>query len=51
MVEYKIVKYCRMCRVRFTVGRRDSKMNFCEKCQKRVDKERAEAARSEKNDD
>ncbi|MBW2984037.1 hypothetical protein KY361_02915 [Candidatus Woesearchaeota archaeon] len=40
MVEYNIVKYCRICRERFVVGRRESKKQFCDKCQVKVDKER-----------
>ena len=40
MVEYNLVKYCRMCRERFVVGRRESKKYYCDKCQVKVDKER-----------
>lgn len=33
MVDYKIVKYCRMCKKRFVVRKGESKINYCEECQ------------------
>jgi hypothetical protein len=39
MVDYNIVKYCRWCRVRFVVPKKDAKKYYCNKCQKKVDKE------------
>jgi len=39
MVEYNIIKNCRLCRVRFVVKRVESKKIFCDKCEKIADKE------------
>ena len=36
MVEYKIVKHCRLCKVRFVVQKEESKKNYCDKCIKRL---------------
>ena len=33
MVEYKIVKFCRICRKRFVVQKGESKRNCCDDCQ------------------
>lgn len=33
MVEYKIIKFCRMCRKRFVVDRTESKKIYCDDCQ------------------
>jgi len=33
MIDYKIVKYCRACRVRFVVNKDESKKNYCDSCQ------------------
>lgn len=38
MAEYKIVKYCRLCKKRFIVNRGESKMYYCDDCQSKVDK-------------
>jgi len=38
MVEYNVVKYCRMCKKRFLVGKSEAKKNFCDACQKIYDK-------------
>ena len=32
MAEYKIIKYCRMCRKRFVVNKGESKKNYCDEC-------------------
>jgi len=39
MVEYNMINFCRRCRARFVVGRRDSKRAYCDKCEKIKDKE------------
>jgi hypothetical protein len=39
MADYKIVKYCRMCRKRFVVNKTESKQYYCDDCQSKVDKE------------
>jgi len=39
MVEYNLIKNCRLCRARFVVGRSESKRIFCSKCEKIADKE------------
>ncbi len=39
MADYKIVKYCRLCRTRFVVNKKDAKMNYCKKCQVKINKE------------
>jgi len=38
MVDYKIVKYCRLCKKRFVVSKKDAKTNYCEDCLKRIQK-------------
>ena len=35
MVEYKIVKYCVACKARFVVDKKDSKVFYCDNCQKK----------------
>jgi hypothetical protein len=42
MVDYKIVKYCRLCKERFVVPKGQSKQYHCDKCQKMIDKEQEE---------
>ena len=42
MVDYRIVKFCRMCKVRYVVDKSESKKNYCDKCQKKMDKENDE---------
>ena len=39
MIEYKIIKYCRRCRKRFVVNKGESKKNYCDPCQKIIEKE------------
>ena len=36
MVEYNIVKFCRLCRARFVVGKSEAKRQFCAVCQKKT---------------
>jgi len=36
MVDYKIVKYCRMCKQRFTVPKGNVKIIYCTECQNKV---------------
>ena len=43
MVNYKIVKYCRICKTRFVVMRDKSKVHLCEACLKRLAEAKAEA--------
>lgn len=37
MTEYNIVKYCRLCRKRYVVGKADARKNYCDKCKARID--------------
>jgi len=49
MVEYNIVKHCRMCGIRYIVPRTKSKKDYCDPCMAKVIKTReAEAAADEK---
>jgi ribosomal protein S26 len=41
MVAYKIVKYCRACQERFVVEKGQSRVVYCDKCQKKMEKDRA----------
>lgn len=38
MINYKIVKHCRLCRVRFVVFKAESKKIYCDACQVKVNK-------------
>jgi len=38
MVEYTIVKYCKMCRKRFLVNRGESKRYYCNDCESKANK-------------
>ena len=40
MIDYKIVKYCRLCRKRFVVARGKVRIIYCTECQKKVLSER-----------
>ena len=40
MADYNIIKFCRACRKRFVVSKGESKKNYCDVCQIRMDKER-----------
>lgn len=44
MVDYKIVKYCRLCKKRFVVSKGESRKNYCDKCQLRIEKSYLEEA-------
>lgn len=35
MANYRLVKYCRMCKVRFVVDRSRSREHYCEACTKK----------------
>jgi len=39
MVEYKLVKYCRACKTRFTVDKGQSRVIYCKPCQRKIKKE------------
>jgi uncharacterized Fe-S radical SAM superfamily protein PflX len=39
MVDYRIVKYCRLCKKRFVVDKSENKKNYCDECQKKLDKD------------
>jgi PHP family Zn ribbon phosphoesterase len=39
MANYKLVKYCRLCKTRFTVEKSDSRKVYCEECSKRISEE------------
>jgi len=36
MVEYKIVKYCRLCKKRYVVNRGEAKKIYCVTCQRKI---------------
>ena len=33
MINYKMVKFCRLCKSRFVVSKGESKKYYCEKCE------------------
>ncbi len=39
MIDYKIVKFCRLCRKRFVVHKIDAKKNYCDDCQPKIGKQ------------
>ncbi len=39
MANYKIVKYCGMCKKRFVVQKGESKRIYCDDCQKRLEEQ------------
>jgi len=47
MVEYRMVKYCGLCRTRFLVNKGESRRIYCDDCQKKVDKSNKERAKKE----
>jgi hypothetical protein len=47
MVEYRLVKYCRICRKRFIVNKGESKKYYCDECQLKVNKEREKSYKEE----
>ena len=38
MIDYNIVKFCRICRDRFVVPKVDAKKFLCKKCQLKINK-------------
>ena len=42
LVDYNLVKYCRMCKKRFVVNKSESKKNYCDDCQSRFNNEHEE---------
>jgi hypothetical protein len=38
MVEYNVVKFCRFCKNRFVVGKREARRMYCDACEKKVAK-------------
>jgi len=48
MIDYKIVKYCRVCKKRFVVNKGESKFNYCVDCQKEYEKRMEKQAKLEK---
>lgn len=36
MVDYKIVKFCRLCKARFVVHKSEAKRNYCDDCQLKI---------------
>ena len=39
MIDYQIVKHCWLCKKRFVVNKSEAKKNYCDECQKKLDKE------------
>jgi len=37
MVDYKIVKHCRLCRKRFVVNKGESKRIYCDECKLKIE--------------
>ena len=46
-MDYKIIKFCRLCKARFVVPRGESKKYYCEKCQEMVSKQRQKQVEEE----
>ena len=42
MVDYKIVKYCRLCKTRFVIPKSEAKKNYCDACQVKFEASRKE---------
>ena len=42
MIDYKIVKYCIICKERYVVRKGDSRRIYCDVCTAKVAKQRAE---------
>jgi len=36
MVDYNIVKHCRICKTRFVVNKKEAMKNYCDNCQSKV---------------
>ena len=39
MIDYKIIKFCRICKKRYIVKKGENKKIYCDECQKRIDEE------------
>lgn len=39
MVDYNIVKYCKLCKKRFVLRKGDVNKNYCDTCQQKIDNE------------
>ncbi len=37
MVDYNLVKFCRVCKKRFLVNKKEAKKNYCDSCQKKYE--------------
>lgn len=48
MVDYKIVKHCRLCKKRFVVEKSEARINFCKECQLRLNKPDEESDKLDK---
>lgn len=46
-MEYKMIKYCGVCRKKFFAMKGESKKRYCEECQKKIDKENKEVMEKE----
>jgi hypothetical protein len=51
MADYRIIKYCRMCKKRYIVEKGESKKDYCDECRERFlkqkEKERLEKEKKE----
>ncbi len=43
MADYNLVKYCRLCRIRFVVNKSESKKNYCDDCQLKMKNEQKDS--------
>ena len=50
MANYRIVKYCRLCKGRFIVEKKDSRINYCVKCTEKMQKEQENKDKDEEED-
>ena len=48
MSDYRIVKYCRMCKKRYLVNKGESRKNYCDDCEIRLTKMNEDEAKAEK---
>ncbi len=48
MVEYKIVKFCRLCNARFVVEKGQRRRIYCDACQKKIERGRAKEEKEAK---
>lgn len=39
MVDYNIIKFCRLCRKRFVVNKKEAKKNYCDECLVKIKKD------------